>query len=113
MAIVIKTPAYVDTNINDCVQVSIELLRPSDGAVGKATTYTYLPQQQGLSSSTVSNRFATANNKYLDNYNSSLPTSHILSMDVVNLYGYCMLSKLPCGNFRFLVERSRMSSLKK
>jgi len=52
--------------------------------------------------STVRNQFATVNNKYLDNYDSPLPTSHVLSTDVVNLYGFCMLSKLPCGNFRFL-----------
>jgi len=27
-----------------------------------------------------------------------------MSWDVVNLYGYCMSFKLPCGNFRFIDE---------
>jgi len=56
--------------------------------------------------STVSNRLATANNKYLGNklYDSSKPTSYIMSWDVINLYRYGMLSKLPCGNFRFLED---------
>jgi len=54
--------------------------------------------------STVSNRYAKANNKYLNKFDSSQPSSYILSYDVVNLYGYCMLSKLPCGKFRFLDE---------
>ena len=59
--------------------------------------------------STVSNRLATANNKYLENkkkklFDPSKPTSFIMSWDVINLYGYCMLSKLPSGNFRFLED---------
>ena len=56
--------------------------------------------------STISNRLATANNKYLAtmSYDPSSPTSYIMSWDVINLYGYCMLSKLPCGNFRFLED---------
>jgi len=54
----------------------------------------------------VSNRLATANNKYLKKkpYDPSKPTSFIISWDVINLYGYCMHSKLPCGNFRFLED---------
>jgi len=57
--------------------------------------------------SSVSNQLATANNQYLEDKNKkklfdpSKPTSFIMSWDVINLYGYCMLSKLPCGNFRF------------
>ena len=54
--------------------------------------------------STVTHRLATANNKYLKSYDPSKPTSFIMSWDVINLYGYCMLSKLPCGNFRFLED---------
>jgi len=49
--------------------------------------------------STVSNRLAMANNKYLKSYDSSRPTSFIISWNVINLYGYCMLSKLPCSGF--------------
>ena len=35
-------------------------------------------------------------------FDPSKPTSFIISWDVINLYGYCMLSKLLYGNFRFL-----------
>ena len=52
--------------------------------------------------STVSNRLATANTQYLKSYDSPKPSSFIISWDVINFYGYCMLSKLPCGNFWFL-----------
>jgi len=52
--------------------------------------------------STVSNRYSKANNKYMSDYDSSQPSSYIMSLDVVNLYGYCMSIKLPCGNFRFI-----------
>ena len=49
--------------------------------------------------STVSNRYSKANNKYMSDYDSSQPSSYIMSLDVVNLYDYCMSFKLPCGNF--------------
>jgi len=56
--------------------------------------------------STVSNRLATANNEYLTNhrklFDPSKPTSFIILWAVINIFGYCMLSKLPYGNFRFL-----------
>jgi len=54
--------------------------------------------------STVSNRYSKANNKYMSDYDSSQPSSYIMSLDVVNLYGYCMSFKLPCDNFRFIDE---------
>jgi len=54
--------------------------------------------------STVSNRYSKANKKYLSDYDSTQPSSYIMSWDVVNLYGYCMSFKLPCGNFRFINE---------
>jgi len=54
--------------------------------------------------STVSNRYSKANNKYLPDYDSNQLSSYIMSWDVVNLYGYFMSFKLPCGNFRFIDE---------
>ena len=54
--------------------------------------------------SMVSNRLATANNKYLKSYDTSKPSSYIMSWDVVDLYQCCMLFQLPCGNFRFLKD---------
>ena len=54
--------------------------------------------------STVSNRYAKANHKYLDDFDPSLPSTYIVGYDVVNLYGYAILNKLPCSNFRFVEE---------
>jgi len=54
--------------------------------------------------STVSNRYSKANNKYMSDYDSTQLSSYIMSWDVVNLYGYCMGFKFPCGNFRFINE---------
>jgi len=54
--------------------------------------------------STVSNRCSKANNKYMSDYDSSQPSSYIMSWDVVNLYGYRMSFKLPCGKFQFIDE---------
>jgi len=54
--------------------------------------------------STVSNRYSKANNKYMSDYDSSQPSSYIMSYYVVNWYGYCMSFKLPYGNFRFIDE---------
>jgi len=59
--------------------------------------------------STVSNRYSKANNKYLSDYDSTQPSSYIMSWDMVNLYGYCMSFKLPCGNFRFIDEPDKFN----
>jgi len=43
--------------------------------------------------SIVSNGYCKANNKYMFDYDSSQPSSYIMSWDVVNLYGYYMSFK--------------------
>ncbi|GBN79838.1 hypothetical protein AVEN_123435-1 [Araneus ventricosus] len=45
-------------------------------------------------------RYARANNPYLSCYNPKEPSSCIVSMDVNNLYGFCMCE--PVGDFRWL-----------
>jgi len=52
----------------------------------------------------VNNGYSKANNKYTSDYDSSQPSSYIISWDVVNLYGYCMTVKLSCVNFRVIDE---------
>jgi len=51
---------------------------------------------------TISNRYASANNPLLDDYDDQLPTSYITYLDANNLYGAAMVEPLPVGNFRFL-----------
>ena len=54
----------------------------------------------GLSS--VFHRYAEANNKYLDSYDSTKPSSYITYLDANNLFGFAMCKPLPTGNFKFL-----------
>ena len=52
--------------------------------------------------STVFHRYAEANNKYFDGYDSEKPSSCIAYLDANNLYGWAMSKALPTGNFKFL-----------
>jgi len=55
--------------------------------------------------SMISNRYATANNKYTeDGPDPTRPTTFLSYLDANNLYGYAMTQPLPTGNFRFLTE---------
>lgn len=50
-------------------------------------------------------RHAKANNRHLSNptdYNPNEPTSYLLYLDCVNLYGKAMVAQLPVGNFKVL-----------
>lgn len=47
-------------------------------------------------------RHAKANNKYLVNYKPEEPSSFLIYLDCVNLYGFAMMKCLPMNNFRFL-----------
>lgn len=49
-------------------------------------------------------RKAEANNKYLPNYNPSKPSTYLVYLDCVNLYGYAMMKKFPIANFKFLSQ---------
>ena len=45
--------------------------------------------------SIISKDYAEANNKFLKSYNSNKPTSHIIYLDVNNLYCYSLMQLLP------------------
>ena len=46
-------------------------------------------------------RYASANNKYMPNYNSKLLSTYLLYVDANNLYGWAMSEKLPINNFKW------------
>jgi len=52
--------------------------------------------------STISHRYAKANNKYLPNYDPNLLSEFLIYLDANNLYGYALSQPLPVGKFRFL-----------
>ncbi|XP_053380071.1 uncharacterized protein LOC128548718, partial [Mercenaria mercenaria] len=55
--------------------------------------------------SQISNRYKQANNPLLSDYDSEKKLSHILYLDMCNLYGFAMQQPLPTSDFQFLKKR--------
>ena len=46
-------------------------------------------------------RYATANNKYMKNFDKDKESSHIVYLDANNPYGWAMSQKLPVNGFKW------------
>ena len=76
--------------------VKLELLTDSD---------MHLIFEEGIRGvSTITNRYARANHKYMENYDPEEESVYIQYLDANNLYGYAMNQPLPFGNFEWLSE---------
>ena len=78
-------------------QVNLELLHDQD---------MLLMVEKGIRGgvSMISTRQGIANNKYMEEYDPSLPSKHIIYLDVNNLYGWAMSKKLPTHGFRWMKQ---------
>ena len=52
--------------------------------------------------SMISTRYGKANNKYMEEYDSSSPSKYIAYLDANNLYGWAMSKKLPTHGFKWM-----------
>ena len=52
----------------------------------------------------ISTRYGKANNKYMQEYDPSLPSKHIIYLDANNLYGWAMSRKLPTHGFKWMEQ---------
>ena len=78
-------------------QVELELLHDQD---------MLLMVEKGIRGgvSMISTRYGKANNKYMQEYDSSLPSKHIIYLDANNLYGWAMSRKLPTHGFKWMKQ---------
>ncbi|XP_030745267.1 uncharacterized protein LOC115874300 [Sitophilus oryzae] len=58
-----------------------------------------------------SKRYAEANNKYMNNYNSSKEETYLMYFDINNQYGWAMSQYLPYGGFKWLSSLQNFNSL--
>ena len=61
--------------------------------------------------STITHRYALANNKYMKNYDPQKDSSYIPYLDANNLYGWAMSQRLPKGNFRWITPHKLTTEL--
>ena len=59
--------------------------------------------------SIITHRYAKANNKYMEDYDMSKPSTYLIDLDANNLYGGAMVSYLPVSDHVFTDEFDNMS----
>ena len=59
----------------------------------------------------VMKRADTANNPKIPSYDPSKPTTHIMFLDAVNLYGLGQMGKLPYNDFKWITEKEKLEDI--
>lgn len=93
----VSLPGFTWDAMLKMTDVKLELITDVD-------MYTFVEKNLRGGVCTINHRHFAANNKYLDDYDSSQPSSYIHYVDANNLYGASMSKSLPTGNFRWLRE---------
>ena len=55
-------------------------------------------------------RYASANNKYMPNFNRKQIISYLMYLDANNLYGYAMIKRLPIDSFKWIDNLEKFTS---
>ena len=76
-------------------KVKLELIKDHDK---------YLMMEKGIRGgiSVISQKFAKANNPYMEDYDATKPTNYQMYFDANNLYGWAMSQPLPTKNFQWV-----------
>ena len=54
-------------------------------------------------------RYATANNRYMENYNKNIESSYLVFLDANNFYRWTMFQKLPINGFKWTNKLSKFN----
>ena len=92
-------PGFAWDSMLKMTEVKLKLITDKD-------IYSFLENNIRGGLSIVNHREFTANNKYLDDYDPTKPSSLGMYIDANNLYGCSMIGKMPTNSFRWLEEPS-------
>jgi hypothetical protein len=86
-------------------RVELELLQDLD-------MYIFMESAVRGGVSTVTKRYARANNKYMQDYDETKVSSYLSYLDANNLYGWAMSQSLPISGFKWIEDNFTVDDIK-